>query len=133
MNPLAPSKSLSLSTIAIVSGTTLAIFGGILMFTNPNQKQYEEFAEEKLSLYAKENLCQAGASGLDQVVKSQVCHMMVEAGKGQIPRVVRETTQKKDYMVLSIYETNLYLYKFRTIGVFNNFYVLDVNQLYDQN
>ena len=103
------------------------------MFTNPNQKQYEEFAEEKLSLYAKENLCQAGASGLDQVVKSQVCHMMVEAGKGQIPRVVRETTQKRDYMVLSIYETNLYLYKFRTIGVFNNFYVLDVNQLYDQN
>ncbi|AUC62037.1 hypothetical protein AA637_13190 [Cyanobacterium sp. HL-69] len=133
MNPFAPSKSLSLSTIAIVSGTTLAIFGGILMFTNPNQKQYEEFAEEKLSLYAKENLCQAGASGLDQVVKSQVCHMMVEAGKGQIPRVVRETTQKRDYMVLSIYETNLYLYKFRTIGVFNNFYVLDVNQLYDQN
>ncbi|MBE9223000.1 DUF4359 domain-containing protein [Cyanobacterium stanieri LEGE 03274] len=133
MNHLSPSKSLPLSTIAIVSGTILAIFGGILMFTNPNQRQYEEFAEEKLSLYAKENLCQAGAPALDQVLKSQVCHMMVEAGKRQIPRVVRETTQRKNYMLLSIYETNLYLYQFRTIGVFNNFYVLNVDQLYDQN
>ncbi|AFZ47751.1 hypothetical protein Cyast_1795 [Cyanobacterium stanieri PCC 7202] len=133
MNPLSQSKSLSLSTIAIISGAILALFGGMLIFTNPNQRQYEEFAEEQLSIYAKENLCQADASGLDQVIKSQVCHMMVEAGRGQIPRVIRETTQRKDYLVLSIYETNLYLYRFRTIGIFNYFYVLDVDQLYDQN
>ncbi len=131
MNPLSESKRLPLSIFAAIGGSLCLVLGGILLFTNPHQKKYEEFASAQLSLYAKENLCQANSSGIDQVIKSQVCHMMVETGKGQLPRVIRETTTRNNYFILSIYDTNLYLYKFRTIGIFNNFYVLSADQTYE--
>jgi len=133
MNPLSESKRLPWSMFAVIGGSLCLVLGGVLAATNPQQNKYEQFASEQLTLYAKENICQATSPGIDQVIRSQMCHMMVETGKAQIPRVVRETTTRNNYFLFSIYDTNLYFYKFRTIGIFNNFYVLDIDQLYDQN
>lgn len=126
------SKPLPLSLFAVIGSFLVLLLGGVLAFTNPSNKKYETFATEQLSLYAKENLCQATEGNLEQAIKSQVCHMMVETGKGQIPRVIRETTIRKNYFLLSLYDTNLYLYKFRTVGLLNNFYIISADQVYDQ-
>ena len=55
---------------------------------------------------------------------------MIDTGRGQVPRLIQETTQRRNYLFFSIYETDLFLYQFETIGIFNDFYILDVRKTY---
>ncbi|BAQ65861.1 DUF4359 domain-containing protein [Geminocystis sp. NIES-3709] len=132
MNPLPHEHKSPLSITLLIGGGLFLVFGCLLLFTNPSQKKYELFAAEQLVIYAKENVCQATSGNLEEAIKSQVCNLMIDTGKNQIPTLIGKTTQKRNYLLLSIYETNLYLYNFTTIGLLNQFYVIGFEKVYDQ-
>lgn len=132
MNPLPNQEKSPLSIVFTLGGSLFLIFGFLLVFTNPSQKKYEEFATQQLVTYAKENVCKATSNNLEQAIKSQVCNLMLDTGKSQIPALISKTTQRQNYLVLSVYETNLYLYNFRTIGLLNQFFVIGFEKVYDR-
>lgn len=115
-----------------IGGIIFLILGTVLMLTNPSRKEYEKFATEELVLYLKENVCQQKSQNLEEAIKSQMCNLMVDTGKNQVPKLVDKTTLRHNYLLLSVYETDLYVYNFQTIGVFNSFYVIAANKSYDQ-
>ena len=128
MNPLYAQKSNPNSIVYTITGGLLCIASAILVYTNPSSQRYEEFATEELVNYAKENICIANSNSLEEAIKSQVCSLMVDTGRNKIPLVIGETTEKRNYVLFSLYETDLYLYQFQTIGIFNEFYVIDAYQ-----
>ena len=130
MEPLTPKKSSSFSCLFTLAGGLFLISSVILLFTNPSSKKYEEFATEQLVIYAKENVCSSNSGNLEDAIKSQLCNLMIDTGRGQVPRLIQETTQRRNYLFFSIYETDLFLYQFETIGIFNDFYILDVRKTY---
>jgi hypothetical protein len=115
-----------------LGGMVFLALGTILMLTNPGPKQYEDFATEQLILYLKENVCQPKSPDLGSALKSQMCNLMVDTGKKQVPQVIAKTTQRHNYLLLSIYETHLYAYNIETIGIFNHFYIIGIDKLYDR-
>jgi len=131
MNPLSEKYNSCHSLWLTIGGGLLIILGVGLFLTNPSQKSYENFGTEQLVNYAREQLCQAQSAHLEEAIKSQMCTLMLETGKHQIPRIIRGTTIRHNYLFLSLYETNIYIYKFETIGIFNHFQVINVDKLYD--
>ena len=129
MNPLYVEKSNSNSIVYTVTGSLLCIASAILVYTNPSSRKYEEFATKELVNYAKENICIANSNSLEEAIKSQVCNLMVDTGRNQIPLLIGETTEKRNYVLFSLYETDLHLYQFQTIGIFNEFYVIDAHEV----
>ncbi|BAQ62020.1 hypothetical protein GM3708_2426 [Geminocystis sp. NIES-3708] len=127
MNPLASEQRSPLSITLTIGGSLFLIFSFLLFFTNPPQKKYEQFAAEQLIKYAKENVCIAKSESIEEAVKSQVCNLMIETGKNQIPKLIEKTTRKRNYLLFSVYETNLYIYNFETIGLLNQFFVIGFN------
>lgn len=115
-----------------IGGFVFLALGIMLVLTNPKPQDYESFATKNLILYLKENVCQSQNKSLEEILKGEVCHLMVNTGEKQVPKLIATTTQRHNYLLLSVYETNLYLYNFETIGIFNEFYVIGVDKLYDQ-
>lgn len=130
MNPLMPKQHNSNSFLFALSSGLILVSSLILILTNPSSKKYEEFATEQLVVYAKENVCSPKSDNLEEAIKSQVCNLMVDTGRSQVPRLIQETTQRKNYLLFSVYETDLFVYQFETIGVFNNFYIVDVRKIH---
>ncbi len=129
MNPLPPNQHNSTSLLITFSSGLVVITSVVLLFTNPSERRYEEFATEQLVIYAKENICSANSGNLEQAIKSQVCNLMIDTGRNKIPELITEKSQRKNYLLFSIYETDLFLYEFQTIGIFNSFYILDVQEI----
>ena len=130
MHPFPPEQNSSSFLLFFVPSGLIFIASVVLMFTNPSKQEYEEFATEQLVLYAKENLCSTSSGDLEQIIKSQVCNLMVDTSRVQFPKLITKTTQTRNYILFSVYETDLFLYEFQTIGIFNNFYIIDVHQVY---
>jgi len=132
MNPLFLEEKKFVTVLLSLTGGFFLVVGGILMFTNPNSIKYEKFATEELVKYAKENICPAKSANLEEAIKSQVCNVLIDTGKNKIPKLIASNTLRGNYLLFSIYRTNLYLYQFETIGIFNNFYVIGADKVYDQ-
>lgn len=131
MNPLFLEERKFPRILLAVSGGFFLIMGIILTLTNPNSTKYEKFATEELVRYAKENICPAQSSNLEEMIKSQVCNLIVDTGKNKIPHLIASNTKRNNYLLLSLYTTNLYIYQFETIAVFNNFYVINAQKLHE--
>jgi len=127
MNPLTTNHICPLSISLTIGGGLLFILSLLLFFTNPSQKKYEIFASEQLIQYAKENVCTIKSNNIEEAIKSQVCNLMLDTGKNQIPKLIEKTTRQRNYLLFSVYETNLYIYNFETIGIFNQFFVIGFN------
>lgn len=132
MNPLFLEKRNFVTVLLTITGGFFLLFGTALFFTNPDAKKYEQFATEALIKYAKENICPAKSVSLEEAIKSQVCNLMVDTGKSQIPKLIASNSQRGNYLLFSLYRTNLYIYQFETIGIFNNFYVIGADKVYDR-
>lgn len=128
MNPLIHNQRSPASFLFALGSGLLLTSSLILLVTNPSSQKYEKFATEELVIYAKDNICSPNSNNLEEAIKSQVCNLMIDTGRSQIPRLIRETTNRRNYVLFSVYETDLFLYKFETLGVFNNFYIIDVSK-----
>lgn len=112
------------------TGVTLMSFGGVMAVTNPGQVAYEQYAASELTTYLKEDVCMQieGLGDFQGVLRSQ-CKNLVDTGRPQLRQVIAQTTKRQNFLLFSIYQTELLLpspvpsYQFETIGVLQNFYI----------
>jgi hypothetical protein len=116
-------------------GSLLLAGGGlIMMIGNPGPQDYETYATDALSRYLKEQICPQAANNLGGLIQSY-CKTLVDTGRPQIHHLITYSTTRKNYLIFSIYATELSLpspvptYKFQTIGVMQQFYTYEAEKL----
>lgn len=105
----------------------LAALGVTMAKTNPSQVEYEEYAVQRLTEYLKTDVCKKTPNIIENLIRFN-CDKLVDSANPQIQEIVAKTTERQDYMIFSIYRTDLKInswmlsYKFETVGAFNQFY-----------
>jgi hypothetical protein len=117
----------ALTIITYVGAAGIAVLGLIMAKTNPEQVEYEDYAVERLSKYLKNDVCIKTPHLLDKFVSFN-CGQLVDSANPEIRKIITETTERQDYLVFSVYRTDLKLnswipgYRFETVGAFDKFY-----------
>ena len=118
----------ALSGAAALVGLTVA-----MATTNPSRAEYEEYATQRLTNILKQDICQKTTNFLENVIKSQ-CEGLVDQFNPQMRDILANSTQAQNFLIFSIYTTDLRLsslvpiYKFETVGALNNFYTYKAQQ-----
>ncbi len=123
----------------------LAALGVVMTQTNPNQVEYEEYAAQRLTGYLNTNVCKKTPKFLETIIKFN-CRQLVTSAQPQIREIIAESTERQDFIVFSIYRTDLNVnslipalrvdsvlpsapgYKFETLGAFDKFYTYKAEQ-----
>lgn len=117
----------NLRLVAYVGAAALAGVGIALAITNPSQPEYEEYAVQRLTEYLKSDVCTKAPDLLGGLIQRN-CSVLVDSGRPQIQQLVSQNTQRQNFILFSVYNTDLSLnqlvpaYHFETVGAFQNFY-----------
>jgi hypothetical protein len=117
----------ALSIIVYVGAAGAVALGTIMVKTNPNQPEYEQYAVHRLTTYLKVDLCKKTPSFLENLAHFN-CDGLVDSANPQIRDIIAATTKRQDYTIFSVYQTDLRVssllpaYRFETVGAFNQFY-----------
>lgn len=122
-------------SVAVVAGGA-----GLLAASNPPPEDYERFAAEKLQDYLQGSLCQGIKEDLPfggELVEQQ-CAQFVAAGQPEFQAIIARSTQRQNYAILSLYETNFVLpielplevpqYRFQTLAIANQFIMISMER-----
>jgi hypothetical protein len=118
---------------ASIVGLALVGVGVALALTNPGQAAYDDYATAELTAYLEENACSKAPSFLGNLLQVQ-CAELLEDNQDEIKQLISESTQRQNFLILSIYKTNLSVssllpaYEFETVGVFQDFYTYKARQ-----
>ncbi|BAY48144.1 hypothetical protein NIES4073_32840 [Kalymmatonema gypsitolerans NIES-4073] len=113
--------------IACVGVLGVSVLGLAMANTNPSQARYEEYAVERLTEYLKSSVCKKTTNLLENLIQMN-CDKLVDVANPRIREVISIRTQKQDFILFSVYRTDLKLnnwipsYKFETVGALDNFY-----------
>ncbi|WP_353929475.1 DUF4359 domain-containing protein [Okeanomitos corallinicola TIOX110] len=113
--------------IASVGVAGFAVLGLAMANTNPEKAEYEEYAVEKLTTYLKSDFCQKTPNFLQNLIQLN-CNKLIDSVNPQIREIITATTKRQDYLVFSVYTTDLKIdnlipgYTFETVGAFDQFY-----------
>lgn len=124
-------KLLTIMAFAIATGIVVA--GVAMSQSNPTQDKYEEYAVDRLTQYLKSDVCKKTSKLIENLLNSS-CNKIVDSTNPQIRDLVSKTTERQDFLLFSVYRTDLTLgtwlpgYKFETVGAFNNFYTYSAEQ-----
>ena len=129
----------SLKIITALGGTALVVLGVGLAWTNPGKESYEEYAVEKLSTYLKDEVCTQTPKQLEflnpdpEFLKRQ-CQSLVDTGRPQIQQIIEQQTERQNWVIFSIYRTDINIspllpaYHFETVGVLQQFLTYQAQQ-----
>ncbi|NJO75396.1 MAG: DUF4359 domain-containing protein [Leptolyngbyaceae cyanobacterium RM1_406_9] len=118
---------------ASIVGLVLVGVGAVMALTNPEQSAYDDYATAELTQYLEENACSKAPSFLGNVLQTQ-CVELLQDNQDEIKELISESTQRQNFLILSVYKTNLSVssllpaYEFETIGVFRDFYTYKARQ-----
>ncbi|MGA7934657.1 MAG: DUF4359 domain-containing protein [Kovacikia sp.] len=119
---------------AIAGALLLAGLGSVMITNNPDQEAYETFATQTLVDYAEQNLCKKVP-----FIGSAQCKSLLVSNQSEVRRLITQGTRRRDYVLFSIYETDLSpgsilppivasllpSYHFKTAGVCQRFFVYE--------
>jgi Domain of unknown function (DUF4359) len=123
----------SLKPLASISLVFLAGLATAMAITNPDSSAYEEYAVEKLTFYLKHDVCSQVPQAFESLAQNS-CASLIESNRPQIQKVIARSTQRQNFILFSIYRTNLSispvvpLYRFQTVGLMQNFYTYGAEQ-----
>lgn len=106
--PLLPPPTTATRTVSGLLGLTTVSAGVVgLAVTNPGPAAFEEFAAEKLTEMASEELC--GNDGLPLLARLliQNCPELVRSQRKVLGRLARESSRRYNFGLLSLYRTRL--------------------------
>lgn len=118
-------KTRNVFTYAIAA--VLAAAGIGMAATNPAPEAYDDYATAKLTTYLKDNACTQAPAVLGDLLRGQ-CAEILNDNQEQIRRLIANSTDRQNWLLLSVYKTDLSVsnllpsYHFETIGVFGNLY-----------
>ncbi|MGB3535982.1 MAG: DUF4359 domain-containing protein [Microcoleaceae cyanobacterium] len=113
----------------------LAILAGTMALTNPPKEEYIEYASGRLSAELKESYCKESEAPeiLENFNLSKtfatVCNNLLTSQRPALTRHLDNATQRQNNVVFSIYTTQLWDRRYRTIGVFGNFLTFSSDQV----
>ena len=113
-----------------ISKLGLIISGAILVITNPGQKNYEQYAANRLNYYLKQDVCPEVTQQL-----RNPCRILVDFARPQLDSAIANQTQRQNFLIFSIYQTELSIpatipdYHFETLGIFDKFYTYSAETL----
>ena len=119
--------------IICVGAVGVTVLGAIMAKTNPNQGEYEKYAVQKLTTYLETDVCKKTPSFLEKLIKVN-CEQLLNSATPHIKELITTTTNRQDYMIFSIYRTQIKLdawipgYKFETVGALNQFYTYNAEE-----
>jgi len=122
-----------LTIIICVGAASVTVLGAMMAKTNPSQGEYEKYAAQKLTTYLETDVCKKTPSFLEKLIKVN-CEQMLKSAIPHIKELITTTTNRQDYMIFSIYRTEIKLdswipgYKLETVGVLNQFYTYTAEQ-----
>lgn len=96
------------------------IVAGAMAFTNPSKERYIEYATEQFTESGKNSFC----SGDMPIAAQQSCKFVISQGKGVVKPLIENSTKQQNFILFSIYETEIPDKKLNTIAAFGNFYML---------
>lgn len=113
---------LSLIPLSIFS---LLIIGAVV--TNPNQKKFEQFVAKKGNKTIQQEVCKNNFQSRDilENFASKACTLISNTSMELVARFVAENSTRHNYLLFSIYELDVNIHKSKTLGLFNNFVILD--------
>lgn len=128
----------------------IALSAGIVVFlgvgiaaavTNPTEAEYHQYAAAQLGDYLETNICTQTPETLGLRDR---CQELATSNQGELEKLVAENTEHQDYVVFSVYQTNLsinsllppYLsiggllpaYHFETLAAFDKLYTYKVER-----
>ena len=116
-----------------VGAAGLVLLGVTMAKTNPSQAEYEEYAVQRLTKYLKSDVCKKTPKILENLIKLD-CDKVVNSATPQVREIVAGTTERQDFIIFSIYRTDLKLnswlpsYTFESVGAFESFYTYSAEQ-----
>jgi hypothetical protein len=120
----------------MVLGVVLGGIAGILLTTNPNRQDYEQYASQRLTSYLKDNVCaRAQASPEVQALLRGYCKMLVDTGHPFLQEAITNNTTRKNFLIFSVYQTELSFppplpsYQFSSVGFLNKLYIYEALEL----
>lgn len=113
---------------------TLALAGS-LAWLNPDQEAFESYATQQLSGYIEDNLCKDLAAPLEPFIVLP-CEKLLDENQDLLDRLIRDRTQRYNYVLFSIYRTTLILplegilpsYHIDTLGIWGQFYTINISR-----
>ncbi|WP_392532450.1 DUF4359 domain-containing protein [Nostoc sp. C117] len=111
----------------------LAALGMTMAKTNPSQVAYEEYAVQQLASYLKTDVCKKTTNLIENLIRFN-CAKLVDEANPQMQEIVAKTTERQNYIIFSIYRTDLKInswipaYRFETVGAFDQFYTYTAEQ-----
>ncbi|KEF42848.1 MAG: hypothetical protein ER33_02980 [Cyanobium sp. CACIAM 14] len=103
-----PPPSTATRTVSGLLGLTAVAAGVIgLIVTNPGPAAFEEFAAEKLTEVATEELCRKEDLPLLARLLIQNCPQLVRSQRKVLGRLAREHSRRYNFGLLSLYGTRL--------------------------
>lgn len=123
-----------LPLIVKIGGVSLGVVGGLLWLSNPGQQDYENYATSTLVSYIKNDFCGQATGDAADFLTSH-CKSLVDLSRPQLGKVIANRTERQNFILFSIYETDLSLfdplpsYRFQTVGLFQQFYVYHYEEL----
>lgn len=118
-----------LKRVGSVVGLGVLGLGVAMAVTNPGPNRYNEFAAQRLAEYLKTNACPQAPAVLGGILAAQ-CVTLVDNNRPQLQQFIAANTQRQNFLLFSLYKTNLSLdglesiipsYYFESVGLFQNF------------
>lgn len=111
----------------------LAILAGTMALTNPNRQDYLEYASVQLSQEVKKSWCnEAEVPGVLRGFSNMIvdtCNTLVTSQRGAIRAFIDNSTHRKNAMIFSIYTSELFNHRYRTLALFGNFITFSAEKL----
>jgi len=98
----------------------IAAIAGVMTFTNPSKERYIDYATDQFAEMGKSSLCSdANLPSLAQ----QSCKFLVSQGRRVIKPYIEGSTRQHNFILFSIYDTEMPNRKLSTIAAFGNFFM----------
>ncbi|GAB4159400.1 MAG: hypothetical protein Fur0046_38830 [Cyanobacteria bacterium J069] len=120
-------------------GLAIAAVGIGLAATNPSNDAYDQYATARLSSYLNQEVC-PDAPDLFGIDLEDACADLLENNQDELQELISDNTQRYNYGILSVYQTNLSAhqllpadvrtflppqllpaYEFKTVGIAGDF------------
>ncbi len=119
--------------ILMGSSLILATTGVAMIATNPDNLAYQEYGANQISIELQKNGCAKIPKSFGDFLQTQ-CKSIVEQMTPELGNVVAKNSQRRNFLLFSIYVTDLSLptplpsYHFETLGCFNTFFVIKAEE-----
>jgi hypothetical protein len=96
-----------------------AVVVGAMAISNPSKERYVDYATEYFAESGKNSLCSSDMP----LAAQQSCKFVMSQGKGVIKPYIENSTKQQNFVLFSIYATDMPNKKLNTIAAFGNFFM----------